>query len=530
MDFNGERVTVKVGEKFSDLESLENLLLVDMGLDGVEPIYLKDVADISIEDNSADSFVKINGNDGIVISVSKSSVASTSEVSEKVAKAIKQLEQKTPGLHVTTLMDQGDYIGMIVKSVLSNLVYGGLIALVVLAIFLKSARPTAIIAMSIPLSVLVAIVAMYFTGVTLNIISLSGLSLAIGMLVDNSIVVIENIFRLRSKGYGNVKAAVLGTKQVSGAIAASTITTICVFLPIVFTQGLTRQIFTDMGLTIAYVLVASLAVALTFVPCLASNVLGEKHNTTPKFMTAVTELYRKALRLNLKHRWFVIVLAVVLLAISVINALTMPMTFIPAMDGPQMTMTLSLPGDVQDEELYRQGWDIAQRTQQVQEVETVAVMTGGSSISSLTSSAGNNKTLSFYVVMTEDRKLSNVEIASLISDALPEYKDVLSITTESIDMSVLGGSGFSIDIKGNDLDTLAEISADLARIIAQVDGVESVDDGKAERTAEMRIEIDKTAAMKAGLTTAQVYQKVAEALTEETATTTFTFDNKDLKG
>ena len=530
MDFNGERVTVKVGEKFSDLESLENLLLVDMGLKGVEPIYLKDVADISIEDNSADSFVKVNGNDGIVLSISKSSVASTSEVSKNVTKAIKQLEKKTEGLHITTLMDQGDYIGMIVKSVLSNLVYGGLIALVVLAIFLKSARPTAIIAMSIPLSVLVAIVAMYFTGVTLNIISLSGLSLAIGMLVDNSIVVIENIFRLRAMGYGKIKAAVIGTKQVSGAIAASTLTTVCVFLPIVFTQGLTRQIFTDMGLTIAYVLVASLAVALTFVPCLASRVLGEKHNTTPEFMQKLTEFYRKALRLNLKHRWVVIVLAVALLAVSVINALTMPMTFIPAMDGPQMTMTLSLPGDVSDEELYRQGWDIAQRAQQVQEVETVAVMTGGSSISALTSSAGNNKTLSFYVVMQEDRKLSNVEIASLINDALPEYKETLSITTESIDMSALGGSGLSIDIKGNDLDTLAAISADLADIIRDIDGIDTVDDGKGERSGEMRIEIDKTAAMKAGLTTAQIYQKVAEALTEETTTTTFTFDNKDLKG
>ncbi|MBE6894287.1 MAG: acriflavin resistance protein [Ruminococcaceae bacterium] len=525
-----ERVTVKVGEKFSDLESLKNLLLVDMDMDGVDPIYLKDVATVEIKDNSGDSFVKINGNDGIVLSLNKSSVASTSEVSESVTKAIKELEEKTPGLHVTTLMDQGDYIGMIVDSVLSNLIYGGIIALLVLIIFLKSARPTMIIGMSIPLSVLVAIVAMYFTDVTLNIISLSGLALAVGMLVDNSIVVIENIFRLRSMGYSAVKAAVVGTKQVGGAIAASTLTTICVFLPIVFTEGLTRQIFTDMGLTIGYVLVASLVVALTFVPCLASKVLGEKNDVTPKFMIKITNLYEKALRLNLKHKWFVIVLSVGLLALSVFNALSMPMAFIPAMDGPQMTMTLSVPGTTSDEDLYEQGWDIAQKVQNVQDVDTVAVMSEGTSVASMTSSAENNKTLSFYVVMTEKRTLSNVEVGTLIEEALPEYKDSLSVTTESIDMSALGGSGFSVAVKGNDFDKLGEISADIAAELEKIDGIAKADDGSGERSNELRIEINKEAAMKKGLTTAQVYQKVAEALTEETTTTTFTFNNKDLDG
>lgn len=525
-----ERVTVKVGEKFADLDSLKNLLLVDMDMDGVEPIYLKDVATVTIKDNSGDSFVKINGNDGIVLSLNKSSVASTSEVSEKVTKALKQLEEKTPGLHVTTLMDQGDYIGMIVDSVLSNLVYGGVIALFVLIVFLKSFRPTAIIAMSIPLSVLVAIVAMYFTDVTLNIISLSGLALAVGMLVDNSIVVIENIYRLRSLGYSPVKAAVMGTKQVGAAIAASTLTTICVFLPIVFTEGITRQIFTDMGLTIAYVLVASLVVALTFVPCLASNVLGKTSDVSPKFVTALTNLYEKALRVNLKHKWVVILLAVSLLVLSVYNALSMPMAFIPAMDGPQMTMTLTVDGTTSDEDLYAQGWEIAQKTQSVQDVDTVAVMSGGDSIASMTASTDNSKSLSFYVVMDEERTLSNLEVGQLIKEALPEYKEELTVTTESIDMSALGGSGFSVAVKGNDFDTLGEISADIAAELEKIDGIASADDGSGTRSDELRIEINKEAAMKKGLTTAQIYQKVAEALTEETTTTTFTFDNHDLKG
>ncbi len=195
-----EKVSVKVGEKFIDLQALENLMLVDMGIDGVEPVYLKDVADFSIKDNADESFVKINGNDGIVLSFQKSSVASTSQVSKNITAAIKEFSEKTEGLHISKLMDQGDYINMIINSVLANLVYGGITALIVLAVFLKSVRPTVIIAFSIPLSLLFAIVLMYFSGVTLNMISLAGLALAVGMLVDNSIVVIENIYRLRSMG------------------------------------------------------------------------------------------------------------------------------------------------------------------------------------------------------------------------------------------------------------------------------------------------------------------------------------------
>ena len=529
-----ERVTVKVGDKFSDLDSLKNLLLVDMDLDGVDPIYLKDVAEIEIKDNSSDSFVRVNGNPGIVLSLQKSSVASTSEVSESVNKAIEQLMDSTEGLHVTTLMDQGDYIGLIVDSVLSNLIYGGIIALLVLVVFLKSARPTAIIGMSIPLSVLIAIVAMYFTGVTLNIISLSGLALAVGMLVDNSIVVIENIYRLKGLGYSSVKAAVVGTKQVAGAIASSTLTTICVFLPIVFTQGLTRQIFTDMGLTIAYALIASLAVALTFVPCMASNMLKDSKDVSPKFIRKLTDLYEKALRLNLKHKWFVIVMSVVLLVYSVWAAFRMPMAFIPAMDGNQMTMTFTQPSTVSDEELYEKGFEIAQQAQTVEYVDTVAVMSGsGSSVSALSGSAtGQTKSLSFYVVLEEDRKVPNSTIAADIESLFPQYtEEQLTVTTEVMDMSALtGGSGISVSVKGNDFDTLGEISKDLADLLMTVDGVASADDGSSQRSSELFIEVDKDAAMRHGLTTAQVYQKVAEALTEETSTTTFTFDGSDLSG
>ena len=236
----GAKYTVKVGDTFKDLEELKNLMLVDMGIDGMEPIYLKDVADIEINDNSDESYVRVNGNPAVVLSISKQSTASTSRVSDRVNAKFDEIMGENPSVHITALMDQGVYIHMIISSVLKNLAYGGILAIIVLLVFLKDIKPTAIIACSIPISLLFAVTLMYFSNVTLNVMSLSGLALGVGMLVDNSIVVIENTYRLRNLGYSKVQAAVSGAKQVAGAITASTLTTVCVFLPIVFTEGISR--------------------------------------------------------------------------------------------------------------------------------------------------------------------------------------------------------------------------------------------------------------------------------------------------
>ena len=182
-----------MGEEYASLEELENTLLMHMDVDGVGDVRLSDVADIALTDNAGESYAKVNGNDGVVLSFQKQSTASTATVSQRINSAIAQLQEQNPGLHITPLMDQGDYIDMVVGSVLSNLLWGGLLAIIVLIFFLKDAKPTFIVACSIPFSLMCAITLMYFTDVTLNIISLSGLALGVGMLVDNSIVVIENI-------------------------------------------------------------------------------------------------------------------------------------------------------------------------------------------------------------------------------------------------------------------------------------------------------------------------------------------------
>ena len=281
-----EQYLVRVGDEVTSKADLENLVLMDLGMDGIEPVRLLDVADIEYIDNSGDSYSKVNGNAAVMLSIEKQTGYSTGDVTDRLLEKFDSLEKENTALHLSVLMNQGIYIDMIVKSVVENMIVGAILAIIVLLLFLKDIKPTLVIACSIPLSVVFAVVLMYFTHITLNIISLSGLALGIGMLVDNSIVVIENIYRLRGEGYSIRKAAVEGASQVTGAIIASTLTTICVFAPIIFTEGITRQLFVDIALTIAFTLAASLLVALTFVPMMAAGLLKNtkeiRHNLFDK--------------------------------------------------------------------------------------------------------------------------------------------------------------------------------------------------------------------------------------------------------
>ncbi|MEF2846480.1 MAG: efflux RND transporter permease subunit, partial [Eggerthellaceae bacterium] len=240
---------VRVGEEFTSVDDLGNLLLTT--IDGVGDIRLSDVADITTVDNVGDAYMRINNEDGVMLSVFKNSTASTSDVSHAAAQELQKLEQDNPGLHLTVVSDQGSYIDTYISTIFQSLFLGALLAVVVLIIFLRDWRPTLIMAFSIPFSVLCALLLMYFSGIQLNIMSLGGISLAIGMLVDNSIIVLENIYRLRARGISAARAAVQGAKQITGAVIASTLTTICVFLPIIFTTGMVNQLMMPFALTIA---------------------------------------------------------------------------------------------------------------------------------------------------------------------------------------------------------------------------------------------------------------------------------------
>ncbi|MEG0484534.1 MAG: efflux RND transporter permease subunit, partial [Oscillospiraceae bacterium] len=372
-----DKTLVKVGDALKTTDEVGDLLLMNMDIDGIGDVRLSDVADISVTDNANESYAKINGNDGVVLSFQKQSTASTATVSGKINDAIAKMQEKNADLHITPLMDQGDYIGIIISSVLQNLIIGGILAVLVLALFLKDLKPTVIVAFSIPMSLMFAITLMYFSNITLNIISLAGLALGVGMLVDNSIVVIENIYRLRSEGMPAAKAAVKGASQVAGAILASTLTTICVFLPIVFTQGISRQLFTDMGLTIAYSLIASLLVALTFVPAMGASVLKNTKEKQHKWFDAFVRGYEKVLAWCLRHRAATVTSVLVLLVFSGYTAINMGTQFLPQMESPQMSVSVTMPKGVKKDEAYALTDKIMETITAIPGVSTVGAMEGG---------------------------------------------------------------------------------------------------------------------------------------------------------
>ena len=529
--YQGEdQYLLKVGDAFSSVEEVENALLLHMDAGDVGDVRLSDVADVTVIDNSGESYARMNGNPAVAVSIQKASTASTSEVSKTVNEAIEELEAKYPGLRITPLMDQGVYIQMTVDSVLSNLGWGAVLAVLVLALFLKDLRPTLVVAFSIPISLMFAVVLMYFTGVTLNMISLSGLALGVGMLVDNSIVVVENIYRLRGQGMPAARAAVRGAVQVSGAIAASTLTTVCVFLPIVFTDGLTRQLFVDMGLTIAYSLLASLIVALTLVPTLSATMLRESKEKRHPWFDKMLEGYGRALDFCLRFKAVPLTLATALLALCIWHTTQMGMEFIPSMSANQISATLTLPEDTKRADAYALTDEAMALMQQVEGVETVGAMDGGTGMNMMgmggAAASDTVESMSFYLVLDEnaDSKKAADDLAAL-SAQLPGCE--VSVTTSSMDMSVLGGSGVELIVRGPDVDELNRITHDLMDILRGVEGLEEPTNGQEEGTPQLRLVVDKDAAMRCGLTVAQIYSELASALTTETTSTTLTVGAED---
>ncbi len=520
-DDTGEYL-VKVGDVYDNIEEIENTLL--MSLDATGDIFIGDVASVSLENVSDGSYAKVNGAPGIILQFQKQSTVSTTAVTNEIEDVIETLEGGGDGVRVVPLMNQGDYIDMIVNSVIQNLLYGGLLAIFVLLFFLRNIKPTIIIAFSIPISLMFSITLMYFTDVTLNIISLSGLALGVGMLVDNSIVVIENIYRMRHTGVPAKAAAVEGAKQVMGAITASTLTTICVFLPIVFTDGISRQLFTDMGLTIAYSLVTSLIVALTLVPAMSSLMLENVGELNKKTMfDNLIEVYAKSLAWSLKHKSVVLILVLSLLAVAVIGTTVMGTAFMPEMGSPQMSATLTIDPDEQDVDLFSLSDQYASQILSIDGVDYVGAMDQGSA--GFAGMGGGGNSISYYILLSEDSPYDNKAVEKLICEKTAFLKGEISVQASTMDMSMMTGSGIQIVLKSNDLDELIAESGRIAQIMGTVEGVGEVTTGYEDADNEIRITVDKEKAMRKGLTVAQVYSEIASALTLETDSTVVSSGN-----
>ncbi len=513
---------IKVGDEYEDMEELKNTLLTNVK--DIGDIRLNDVADITVIDNSSESYAKVNENDAVILSITKSSTAGTSTVSKKCNEAIKRLQKENKGLRIVNLLDQGDYIKLIIDSVLSNLIWGALLAILVLLLFLKDVRPTVVVAFSIPMSVLFAVVLMYFSDITMNIISLSGLALGIGMLVDNSIVVIENIYRLRNKGIPVARAAVMGANQVAGAIFSSTLTTICVFLPIVFVDGLTRQIMQDMCLTITYSLSASLIVALTVVPSMSSTLLKKESTVKHRWFDAIVNGYDKVIRFCLRFKAVPLLLSVLLLVFCVWKVTQMGLVIMPNMGSEQMSVSVTMDNETTREEDYETADKIIQEVSKIEGIDIMGgVMDSGTSVMST-----SDKAYTFLLLLKEDYSSQNKEIAKKIEGVLEKFslKD-FSVSESNMDMSSMLASGLTVNIYGKDHEKLLKISKDIMKMVEGIEGFEEVSNGQEEGDTEVIVTVNKDKAMRYGLTVAQVYAKINEALTTEKNSTTITVEDKE---
>ena len=521
---------VRVGDAVEDVEDLKKLPLIDMGIDGVKTICLSDVADVTVTDNSDETYAVINGNPGIMLSMEKQTGYSTGEVTDRILEKFKSLEKEDSNLHLSVLMNQGVYIDMIVNSVMQNMIWGALLAILVLLLFLKDIKPTIVIACSIPLSVVAAVVFMYFTGITLNIISMSGLMLGIGMLVDNSIVVIENIYRLRGEGYSIKKAAVEGSKQVTGAIIASTLTTVSVYAPIIFTEGITRQLFVDLALTIAYTLVASLVVALTFVPAMSSVTLRRTKEIRHPWFDAMKEWYGRALAWCLRFKPVVLIVAVVLLVASAALSVSKGLNF---MDMDMETNQISVSVSAKEgekltfQELTEASDQVMKRISDIKGIDTIGAMAGGNSTSSLM--GGGNDSVSMYILLDEDADVKVSDVTDAITEKTKDLDCEVSTNTSSMDYSSYFGSGLSVRIKGNDIETLQKLAGEVADVMKDTKGTTDIDDGMEDSEPQLTISVDKKKAAKYGLTVAQVYQLVSAKMADSKTVTTITTDIKDYK-
>ena len=533
-DSSGKSWLLKVGEEYDSIEDISGALLLHV--DGFGDVRLSDVADVEVIDNAEASYTRLNGERAAVLKIYKGATSSASEVSDNCLSAFQELEAQYDGLHVVVLSNQGNYITIIVKSILSSMVIGAALAIIVLAIFLRDVKPTLVVGFSIPLSVLFAVVLMYFTGMDLNVMTLAGLSLGIGMLVDNSIVVIENIYRLRGRGVPAARAAVQGAKQVGMSVVASTLTSVCVFLPVVFSSSIVKSLMQPMSLCIGYCLMASLIVALTVVSAAASTVLKKAEPKQLKWFDKIQEKYAKSLEWCFRHRALPLLAAVVLLAFCGWRVFSMGVELLPTITSNEAIVTLSTTKDLSKEDSYAIAGKAVEAMLEVDHVEEVGITTDTrvagmdigqlglpTTITDLLSAANSYGTYQVNVMLDESLSSSEIETArQALEDALSGIEDC----TAKVEISGMQeltsqlASGLSVKIYGADAETLSQLSEKVVDIVNDTEGFANATNGLGSGDATINLHIDRDKVRSYGLTVAQVYQQIAAKLTTTTTAQT----------
>lgn len=514
-------LTVRTIGEFQSLEEIRNL---NISLPNGGTVRLKDIADVNFVNKKKTTISRLNNKDTLQLSIMKQSGVNTVNVSKEINKEIDQLRKDYPNLQIDTVFDQAEFINLAIQGVANNAVVGGCLAVLILFLFLRSIKSTIIIGLSIPISIITTFILLYFTDITLNMMTLGGLALGIGMLVDNSIVVLENIYRHRSEGLGIKESAVVGANEVAVAVTASTLTTIAVFLPIVFVQGITSTIFKELAMTVTLSLISSLVVSLTLIPMMSSKLLtiNKKLITREENIkeNKVRKIYKRILGWGLKHRFITVAICVFIFIISITSMASMGAAFFPPTDEGQIDVSVSLPAGSELSDTDNTAKEIENLISSIPEIKYVSSSIGSAGTYSFGGSTGNSASLTVMLKSRDEREKSTFEVADTIRNIVKDIPgaEINVSVSSTMSMGGLGGNGLSISIAGDDIDILNTISEDFEDLIAKVEGTREITSSISEGIPEVQVLINRNRASQYGLTSAQIANGVKSSISGKAAT------------
>ncbi len=523
---------------YGEFETIEDIRGLPISTPTGAIIELDEIADIYYGEKDRTSLTYIEGQDGILISLDKESTANTVTVSDGIQETMQELQEEYPDLTFYTLSDSADYIKLAIDSVTNTALIAGAIAFFVLLLFLRNGVTAGIIAASIPTSIFATYGMMYLAGLSLNSISLGGLTIGIGMLVDNSVVVLDNIYQHYERGLDPQEAAEVGTKEVSLSIMASTLTTIAVFLPIAMTGGTVGEMMANLSYTVTFALAASFVVSLTFVPMAATLLLQKDRMKRNRKETAFTKIlsswdkalnalssgYEKAIRWSLKNPKKLIALV---LAIFLGSLATVPLTgvnFMETTDESTVSLSISLPEGSELDETDAVILKVLERLEVFPEIEQIYASVGGGMMSDGT----NRGTINMDLVSISERDKSTEEVAAEMQTLMNDIAGAnISVRAARNAMGSMGGTDISFNIYGYDNDILLEIEEDIVAILEEVEGLDDVEGSSGDTSPEANVTIDRSKAAQYGVTTSSVASALSTALSGTTATQ-FTVDGTEI--
>lgn len=541
--YYGERdITIRSVSKFKTLDDIEN---IPISLPGGGWIKLSDVAIIKDTHKEKTNMARLNGEQSVMISIQKQSNANTVQVINSIKKEMNNLLEGNDKIDMVILFDQAQFIEQVLQTVFSNAVFGGLLAIAILWFFLKNFKMALSIGTSIPISVVATLILIYFSGITLNMISLGGLALGIGMLVDNSIVVLENIYRYHMLGYNRYDSVVKGTGEISSAVIASTMTSVVVFLPIIFLSGLAAKIFKELAMTVSFSLATSLIVSLTVMPLLCYIMLGidSKKEETGKshsdgsmeykfgiimkilhsfdeIFEKIKNFYSQIIVYALGNRKKVLALAIVIFIGSFTLIPFMGAEFMPQSDEGKIDVNIELPNGKSLEETNKVVKKVEKYLMQEKNIDKVSSVVGSMGMGG---GSGSSAYITAVLIDKEDREKDTDQVAEEVRVFVKDIPGCKITVTKTQSLGMGGGSGDSgagvaLNIYGADIDRLKEISLDIEKIMASVDGVRGIKSSISDGAPELQIKVDKNKAAMLNLTASEIAATVRGALDGTVAT------------